>query len=79
MTIFSRLISYHPDGMCEDWEVPMIHAAIEDLQKKGWLEGEIIGKLRWLEHVDPSAEEEVALRNMKRMDQLVAIRMATTK
>lgn len=77
MTVYARLLSYHPDGAPEDWEVPLIQSAIEDLQKKGWLEGEIVGKLRWLEHVDPSADEDTALRNMKRMDQLVAVRLST--
>ena len=79
MSLYARLISYHPNGGPEDWEVTLIQHAILELQMRGWTDNEIVGKLRWLEHVDPNADEATALRNMKRMDELVAIRQASIK
>jgi len=75
MTILERIAEYSTPGGMEEWEIPIIQGAIEDLQKKGWTDGEIVSKLRWLEHVDPSADEDVALRCMKLVDERVALRM----
>ena len=69
------LMTYAPTGKMEGWEYPLIQANIDDLAKKGWTESEIISKLRWTEHVDPTVDEDVALRNMKLADERVAARM----
>jgi hypothetical protein len=75
-TIIEKLMDYAPSGKMEAWEYPMVQAAIDDLTKKGWLPHEIIQKLRWLEHVNPETEEDVALRNMRIMDERVAQRLS---
>ena len=75
-TVLERLEEYSLPGGMQDWEIPMIQAAIEDLQKKGWTDDEIVSKLKWLEHVNPEVEEDVALRCMKRVDEQVAARLA---
>ncbi len=78
MSTFEKLMAYAPEGKTDfDWEVPLLQTAIEDLQKKGWTEAEIIGHLRWLEHVDPRIEEDVALRHLKRTREAVELRLKT--
>lgn len=52
--------------------------AIEGLRKKGWTEDEAYSLLKWLEHVNPHVCEEVALRNMKVVQERVTERLKTT-
>jgi len=78
-TVMERLMSFSPTGTMLDWEYPMVQSSIDDLQKKGWTDDEIVSKLRWLEHVNPDTNEDVALRRMRGMDEEVARRMASTK
>jgi hypothetical protein len=61
-------------GPVEDAEIPFVVRAAEDLEEKGWLPQEAVSKLRWLEHVDPTIPEDVALRNMRAVDERVALR-----
>ncbi len=77
LNIMHQLMMHSPSGQMEEWEYPMVFASIEDLQKKGWTEAEIIGHLRWLEHVDPRIEEDVALRHLKRTREAVELRLKT--
>jgi hypothetical protein len=74
-----RLMRFAPPGGMEDWEYPIIQSAIDDLRGKGWEDCEILCKLRWVEHVNPTVAEDVALRNMREMDERVALRLATIK
>jgi hypothetical protein len=78
-TVMERLMGFSPTGKMLEWEYPLVQSSIDDLQKKGWTDDEIVAKLRWLEHVNPNTNEDVALRRMLGMDQEVARRMASTK
>jgi hypothetical protein len=75
MTVMERLMSYAPTGQMEDWEYPLIQSEIESLQKQGWTDDEIVSKIRWTEHVNPTTDEDVALRNMRMVDERVALRL----
>lgn len=66
--VLSRLIPIVPD------EMPYVVRAIEDCEKKGWTIEEAASKVRWLEHVDPTIPEDVALRAMRAVDERVALR-----
>lgn len=68
-TVLARL------GPIEDDELPYVLRAAEDLEKKGWLQGEAISYLRWLEHVDPTIPEDVALRHMRAVRERVELRI----
>jgi len=61
-------------GPIEEESVAVVTRAIEDLERKGWHIGEVISKLRWIEEVDPDIPEDVALRNMRAVDEKVAAR-----
>ena len=65
-------------GPIEPDEMPFVVRAIEDLEKKGWLLGEVVAKVMWLEHVDPTIPEDVALRMMRSVDEKVALRQSVT-
>lgn len=71
------LMTFSPSGKMEDWEYPLIQGEITNLQQKGWTDSEIISKLRWVEHVNPDVDEDTALRNMKRVEEQVALRLAS--
>ena len=70
--VLSRLIPIEPD------EMPQVVMAIEDLEKRGWTISEAASYLRWLEHVDPTIPEDVALRNMRVVRERVALRQSVT-
>ena len=76
--IFTALTCYAPNGVIEDEDdVRQVRVAIEDLlMKKMWLPYEIVRYLRWLEHVNPETEEDVALRNMAAMRKLAEDRIS---
>ncbi len=72
-----RLAFYAPDGVISDPnDVVSVQNAIRDLLAKGWLQGEVVQYLRWMEHVDPTMDEDIALRNMARIRGIVEERLA---
>jgi hypothetical protein len=66
-------------GSIEPIELPFVINAIESLERRNWLSSEVIAYTRWLEHVDPTIEEDVALRNMKRVEERVAQRLGVSR
>jgi len=64
-------------GPIEEVEIPIVTGAAEDLEKKGWLLGEVVSYLALCEHVDPVISEDVALRHMRRIREKVELRLAT--
>jgi len=64
-------------GPIEEAEIPIVTGAAEDLERKGWLLGEVVSYLRWCEHVDPVVAEDVALRQMRIIREKVELRLAT--
>jgi hypothetical protein len=64
--IFATLTRYAPDEVIEDEiDVQSVRRATSDLLDKKWLPYEIVRYLRWMEHVDPTIDEDTALRWMK--------------
>lgn len=63
-------------GPIELGELPHVIRAIDDLEKQEWTVEEAVSKLKWLEHVDPTIPEDVALRKMREVDERVALRLA---
>jgi hypothetical protein len=59
----------------ESTEYEFVNAAIVDLFERGWTVHETRAWCYWLEHVNPDIGEDVALRNMKRISDLVKLRM----
>jgi hypothetical protein len=74
-TIVEQLGCFAPNGQIEKDDLRFVRWAIGDLQNQGWTNDEIVSKLRWLEHVDPTVEEDVALRKMREVDRRVERRM----
>lgn len=60
-------------------EMPFVVSAIEDLEEKKWLVGETASYLQWLEHVDPTIDEDVALRNMRAIEDRVLARQGQAR
>ena len=56
-------------------ELSMVIMAIDGLKDKGWTISETALYLKWLEHVDPTVDEEVALRNMAEIRNKVNARL----
>lgn len=63
-------------GDIETHELPYVLNAIAGLEEKKWFVAEAVSYLQWLEHVNPTVEEDVALRNMKRVRTMVEQRQA---
>lgn len=57
-------------------ELSMVIGAIDGLEAKGWTISEASLYLKWLEHVSPDIDEEVALRNMAEIRNKVNARLA---
>jgi hypothetical protein len=68
-TVLDRLGPIEPD------ELPYVLMGIEQLEQRGWTTAEAASKLQWMEHVNPHVSEEVALRNMRIVEDRVAKRM----
>ena len=63
--IFTALTCYAPNGeIVDEIDVQSVRCGISGLLDKKWLPFEIVRYLRWMEHVNPEIEEDVALRNM---------------
>ena len=75
--IFTALSCYAPNGMIEDEvDIQSVRCGISGLLDRKWLPFEIVRYLRWMEHVDPIVEEDVALRNMAAMRKLAEDRIS---
>jgi len=66
--VLSRLIPIIPD------EMSFVVMSIEDCERKGWTIEEAAAYLRWTEHVDPTIDEDVALRHMRAVRERVELR-----
>lgn len=67
--VLARLPAIEPD------EMEFVQRAIADCFEKKFTVMEAAMKLRFLEHVDPVVDEDVALAGMKRVDEMVASRL----
>lgn len=74
MSALERLTGYTPNGEFEAYDLLAVQCAIADLEAQGWTEGEIVSKLKWLEHVNPLIDEDVAIRNMAAVNERVRLR-----
>lgn len=74
MNNFASTVLDRP-GPIEPGELEYVLSGIEQLEQRGWTTAEAASKLRWMEHVDPHVSEEVALRNMRIVEERVAGRM----
>jgi len=72
--VLARLASIKP---LDEAEMPCILRAIKDLEEKKWLVSEAASYLQWIEHVDPTISEDVALRNMRAINERVLARQGT--
>ena len=77
MNLLKRLAAYSPTGEIEIDELPFVQCGIDNLQRLGWTDNEIVSKLKWMEHVNPEINEDVALRNMRLVDERVAHRLSS--
>ena len=68
-SVLAQLIPIEPE------EMPFVVKAIENCERKGWTVMETYRKVRWLEHVDPTIPEDVALYWMRRADEYVELRL----
>jgi hypothetical protein len=48
---------------------------IESLLDQGWTVKEVVSKLKWIEEVNPSTNQDVALRNMAAVELRVSTRL----
>ena len=60
-------------------EYDFVNRGIVDLFERGWTVDETRAWCYWLEHVNPDIEEDTALRNMKRIYDLVQLRLERGK
>lgn len=74
-TVLERLIGHSPNGELEPFDLHQVQCAITDLVKKKWTDDEIVSHLKWLEHVNPLVDEDVAIRNMRRVKEQVKARL----
>ena len=75
--LVESLSSYAPNGEISDPDdLEQVRKAAGDLLTKGWRRGEVVQYLRWMEHVDPTMDEDTALRNMARIRQAVEKRLS---
>ena len=58
-------------------EMQFVVKAIEDCERKGWTIAEAASYIRWTEHVDPTIDEDVALRHMRAAREKVEFRLAS--
>jgi hypothetical protein len=65
-------------GPIDIMELPFVINAIESLEARKWLPAEVIAYTRWLEHVDPTIEEDIALSHMRAVEQRVAQRQGVS-
>lgn len=66
-------------GPIEPDEMECVVRAIAELESLKWLPTEAYAKLRWLEHVNPTVSEELALRKMREINERVAQRLLANK
>lgn len=55
-------------------EHEFVNMGIVDMFERGWTVDETRAWCYWLEHVNPDIDEDVALRNMKRISDFVKLR-----
>jgi hypothetical protein len=75
MNAFSRLMAIAPDSI-EDWEVEMFARRCNALAEGGWTEDEIVGHLKWTEHINADISEERGLKMLRNTANAVHNRLA---
>jgi hypothetical protein len=63
-------------GPIEPDELTFVVGAIEGLEAAKWLVSEAASYLKWMEHVNPTIDEDTALRSMKAVRLRVEARLA---
>jgi hypothetical protein len=76
-TVFERLCGYSPNGELDPLDYLTVQRGIADLQARGWTDEEIVSYMRWMEEVNPDADEDTAIRKMKEVRERTETRLAT--
>lgn len=72
---WGRLMAICPDAEKDEDAKQRAIIFLEDKLAKGWTIAEVVAHMRWAEEFDPHVEEYIALREMKRVTDQVALRM----